>query len=556
MDLNIRIAGEAGQGIKTTGHLLVDAFASMGLWVFSTQSYMSRIRGGLNWQDVRIADYPITSSREDADLLVALTEEALATLADEVNEGGLILFDAREAVDGAVPIPFTETAKERGSAIMANSVAGGAIFTVLGYDTGVLEDYLRHVFADKGAEVVDANIELVHRGAELASEHTSALHAPEPADAPPQVYDGTEATALSAAVSGVRFVAAYPMTPSTGVFTWLAQHDRDYGIVVEQAEDEIAAVNMACGATYAGVPALVTTSGGGLALMSEGVSLAGMLELPVVINLAQRPGPATGLPTRTAQADLLFALRAGHGEFPRAVFAPGSPRQCYELMRRALETAHRFQTPVILMTDQYLADLRLNNDPLDDRPRPIDRQIVTGAGEGYRRYEITDSGVSPRAIPGGDAFVVLDSDEHDEEGHVTENLETAQAMMDKRMRKIDGMIAEALPPEPYRDEDGAETLLLCWGSTYLPCREAVDILRMRGMSVAMLHFAQLWPLHRETVRERIGSRERIVCAEGNAWGQLAAVLREQQLIGEVELVTRYDGLPLTAAEIAARVEAF
>ncbi|MGI5817959.1 MAG: 2-oxoacid:acceptor oxidoreductase subunit alpha [Armatimonadota bacterium] len=552
MDLNIRIAGEAGQGIKTTGHLLVDSFASMGLWVFSTQSYMSRIRGGLNWQDVRIADYPITSSRKDADLLVALTEEALETLAEEVPEGGVILFDGDEA-DGGVPIPFTAIAKEAGNAIMANSVAGGAVFAVLGYDTGVLEDYLRHVFGDKGEKVVDANIALVREGAKRASNHGVTLDAPRPGDAPTTVYDGTETTALGAATAGVKFISAYPMTPSTGVFTWLAQHDEQFGIVAEQAEDEIAAINMACGATYAGVPALVTTSGGGLALMSEGLSLAGMHELPVVVMLAQRPGPATGLPTRTSQGDLLFALRTGHGEFPRAIFAPGSPEQACDLMRRALQTAHRYQTPVILMTDQYLADLRMNGEPLDETERPIDREIVRDAGQDYRRYEITDSGISPRAIPGGDAFVVLDSDEHDEEGHITEDLEIAQAMMDKRMRKIDGMIEESIPPEMYRADD-AYSLLVCWGSTYLPCREAVDILRMRGHSIGMMHFAQLWPLRVEEIRQRLGVRERVIFVEGNAWGQLTSILREQGVVGEVELMSRYDGLPLTAEEIVLKVE--
>ncbi|MGC9319874.1 MAG: 2-oxoacid:acceptor oxidoreductase subunit alpha [Armatimonadota bacterium] len=554
MDLNLRIAGEAGQGLKTTGHLLVDAFASMGLWVFSTQSYMSRIRGGLNWQDVRIADRRITSSRSDADLLVALTDDALETLAPEVAPGGMVLFDGDEAAD-AVAIPFTDIARnEGGSAVMANSVAGGAVFAVLGYDTGVLEDYLGHVFKAKGEQVVSANVKLVRRGAELAAQHAGALHAPQPAGAPREVYDGTEATALSAAVSGVKFAAAYPMTPSTGVFTWLAQHMDEYGIVVEQAEDEIAAINMVCGATYAGVPALTTTSGGGLALMSEGLSLAGMLELPVVIMLAQRPGPATGLPTRTAQADLLFALRTGHGEFPRAIFAPGGPEEAYALMRRSLETAHRFQTPVIFMMDQYLADLRLNLEPLDEAYDPIDRAIAQDVGEDYRRYEITEGGVSPRAIPGGDALVVCDSDEHDPQGHITENLEIAQAMMDKRMRKIDGMIAEALAPAIYPGDAGADTLLICWGSTYLPCREAVDVLRERAHSVGMMHFAQLWPLDREEVIARLGRRERVICVEGNAWGQLASVLREQQIIGDVELLTRYDGLPLTAEQIAARVE--
>lgn len=553
MELNIRIAGEAGQGIQTTGELLVDAFASMGLWVFATQSYMSRIRGGLNWYDVRVADYRITSSREDADILVALTEEALATLRPEVVEGGLILFDGDEAED-AVAINFTKIARdEGGSEVMANSVAGGAIFAMLGYDLAPLEALLEATFHKKGEQVVEANRTLVRRGAELTGEQAASVAAPQPADAPRQALDGTEATGLSAAVSGVKFVASYPMTPSTGVFTFLAQHADEYRIVVEQAEDEVAAINFVCGATYAGVPALTTTSGGGLALMSEGLSLAGMLELPAVIMLGMRPAPATGLPTRTAQGDLLFALRTGHGEFPRALFAPGHPQQAYELMRRTLETAHRFQTPCIFMTDQYLQDLKLNAEPLDATYHPIDRSIVE-AGEGYRRYEITDSGVSSRAIPGGEAFVVVDSDEHDEEGHITEDLEVAQAMMDKRRRKFDGMVAEALPPELYRDEDHALTLLICWGSTWLPCREAVDLLRMRGHSVAMLHFAQLWPLNREAVRERLGTRERVICVEGNAWGQLASVLREQGIIGEVELLTRYDGLPFTAMEIAARVE--
>jgi 2-oxoglutarate ferredoxin oxidoreductase subunit alpha len=552
MDLNIRIAGEAGQGIKTTGHLLVDAFASMGLWVFSTQSYMSRIRGGLNWQDVRIADYRITSSRQEADLLVALTEAALETLTEEVAEGGIVLYDGDEA-ENAVGIPFTDIATDAGNAIMANSVAAGAVFAVLGYDTEVLEDYLGEAFEDKGEEVVEANCELAQRGAELAGERARTLDAPQPADAPPQALDGTETTALSAAVSGVKMAAAYPMTPSTGVFTWLAQNADRYGIVVEQAEDELAAINMVCGATYAGVPAIATTSGGGLALMSEGLSLAGMHELPAVVMLSQRPGPATGLPTRTAQGDLLFSLRTGHGEFPRAIFAPGSPEQSFGLMRRALETAHRFQTIAIFMTDQYLTDLRMNGEVPDDTYDPIDRQIVESAGEGYRRYEITDSGVSPRAIPGGEGYVVCDSDEHDEEGHITENLEVAQAMMDKRMRKIDGMIEEALPPQMYRADDAA-SLLVCWGSTYLPCREAVDVLRVHGESVGMMHFAQLWPLDTEEIRLRLGYRERVVFVEGNAWGQLASVMREQNVIDEVELITRYDGLPLTAEEIAARLE--
>lgn len=554
MDLNIRIAGEAGQGIATTGDLLVDAFASMGLYVFSTQSYMSRIRGGLNWYDVRISDERITSGREQADLLVALSEEALSTLRSVVAEGGVILFDGDQA-EGALAINFTKIAKdEGGSEIMANAVAAGAVFSLLCYDLEPLTGLLDETFHKKGQQVVDTNIALARRGAELATRHQGCITAPEPAGAPRSVYNGSEAVGISAAASGVKFVASYPMTPSTGVFTHLAQVADEYGVVVEQAEDEIAAINMVCGATWAGVPAMTTTSGGGFALMVEGLSLAGMLELPALIMLSQRPGPATGLPTRTAQQDLLFALHAGHGEFPRAIFAPGSLQQAHTLTRRALQTAHKWQTPVILMIDQFLADLRMNIEPLDATLRPIDRRIVTDPEPDYVRYAVTDSGVSPRAIPGGGVFVVADSDEHTEDGHITENLEQAVRMQAKRLRKLEGMIAESLAPEEY-GRPHAEVLLVCWGSTWGPCREAVDLINAAGGSAQMVHFAQLWPLDLDAVSARLAreGRRRVICIEGNATGQLATVLRCAGIDIHPEIMGRSDGLPFLAEEIVAEV---
>lgn len=555
MDLNIRIAGEAGQGIATTGDLLVEAFAAMGLYVFSTQSYMSRIRGGLNWYDVRIADERISSGREQADLLVALSAEALTTLRPQVAQGGVILFDGDEADDDALAINFTRIAKEEGGAeVMANAVAAGAVFSLLCYDLAPLTDLLAETFGKKGEQVVATNQALARRGAELGARHLGCLTAPAPAGAPRTVYSGTDAVGMAAAAAGVKFVAAYPMTPSTGVFTYLAQVADEYGIVVEQAEDEIAAINMICGASYAGVPAMTTTSGGGFALMVEGLSLAGMLELPVLIMLSQRPGPATGLPTRTGQQDLLFALHAGHGEFPRAIFAPGSVEQAYELTRRALQTAHKWQTPVILMLDQFLADLRTNAQPLDPTLRPIDRRILTAPPRDYQRYAVTESGVSPRALPGGAEFVVVDSDEHTEDGHITEDLEARVRMQDKRQRKLEGMTVEALAPEQYGRPHG-RVLLMCWGSTYGPCREAVDLINAAGGSAQMVHFAQLWPLDREVVSARLGlaGRERIISVEGNATGQLPALLRLAGIAVEPELLGRYDGLPLLAEEIAAEV---
>ncbi|MEW6356487.1 MAG: 2-oxoacid:acceptor oxidoreductase subunit alpha [Planctomycetota bacterium] len=552
MDINIRIAGEAGQGVQTTGDLLVHVFARMGLHVFSQQSYMSRIRGGLNWYDVRISDSELFSGREKADLLVALIPEALEALREDVAEGGLILLDGKDG-ENVVPLPFTAAAKEVGkSAVMANSVAAGAVLTVLGYDVEKLCDYLAVQFKKKGEEVVRNNVNCARKGAEMASGHVGAIHAPKPGNTPDAVYSGTEAVGIAAARAGVKFVCSYPMSPSTNVFTYLAGVADEFGIVVEQAEDEIAAVNMICGATYAGVPAMTTTSGGGFALMAEGLSLAGMLELPILIMVGQRPGPATGLPTRTAQQDLKFALHAGHGEFPRAIFAPGTPAQAYDITRRALETAHKFQTPAILLIDQYLADLQNNMPELDETCSPIDLRIGMNPSPDYVRYAVTDDGVSPRAIPGHGAFVIADSDEHYDGGHITEDLDVRIAQQDKRMRKLDGMIAEALPPERYGPED-AETLLISWGSTYGPCREAVDILNDGGKSVAMLHFAQVWPMEVEGVRLAVRERKRVISVEGNATGQFASVLREAGALGECEVILRYDGMPFTGQEIAERV---
>jgi len=573
MDLNLRIAGEAGQGVQTTGNLLVGAFARMGLSIFATQSYLSRIRGGLNWFDVRIGDRQLFSGREDADLLVALTPKALPTLQPHMSDGGIVLLDSTDkAAEGCICLPLTKTAKDvGGSEVMANAVAAGAAMRVLGYPLDALQAFLGDEFQKKGDEKVAANRRCAEAGANLFAREPPLLAAPKPCSKAVSLSSGTQAIVLGAASAGVKAVFGYPMTPGTGVLQGLAAAGDDYGIVVEQAEDEIAAVNMACGAAYAGVPALVATSGGGFALMVEGLALAGMLELPLVIVIAQRPGPATGLPTRTAQQDLLFALRAGHGEFPRAIFAPGSPGQAYALTRRALQTAHKFQSPALLLADQFLMDMETDAPcpsaspaveaggdapPLDRTARPIDRCILADPPEDYVRYAVTESGVSPRAIPGGRAFVIVDSDEHTEDGHITEDLAARVRLQDKRLRKAGGLLSEALPPERYGPED-AERLLLCWGSTYGPCREAVDILRECGERVAMLHFAQVWPLDVQKVRKAIASKKkppkRIQCVEGNATGQFASLLRTVAALAECESVLQYDGLPFTGRTLAERL---
>jgi 2-oxoglutarate ferredoxin oxidoreductase subunit alpha len=555
MDITIRVAGQAGQGVKTTGSLLEGALARLGLHVFSTQSYMSRIRGGLNWFDIRLADGELFGGKEQAEVLIALTRPALEVLKETVSEGGKILFDGPSA-EGAIAIEFTKVAKElTGSAIMANTVAGGAVFALLGYDVERLCDHLRESFASKGEQVVGNNLRCARRGAELVGRGNGFLtKSPSPAGAPPRVTSGAEAIALGAATAGVKFYTAYPMTPSTPVLHYLAGavEAKKFSLVVEQAEDEIAAINMVCGAAYAGVPAMTGTSGGGFALMVEGVSLAGMLELPATIFVGMRPGPATGLPTRTAQQDLQFVLYAGHGEFPRAIYAPGTIQQCYELTHRAIQIAHKYQTPTFILADQFLADAAKNIPPLDQALRPVDRHIAASAAGNYARYALAEGGVSPRAIPGGDALVVVDSDEHTPDGHLTEDFAARLAQQDKRMSKLACMTAEAIGPTFYGPAD-APTLLVCWGSTYGPAREAVDSLIARRQPTALLHFSQVWPIDPAAASKAIGRRQRIVFVEGNQTGQFLAICRQLGLVGACEHIGRYDGLPFTGGQIAERL---
>ncbi len=555
MDVNIRIAGEAGQGVQTTGNLLVSALASMRIHVFGGQSYMSRIRGGLNWFDIRLGDQEMFSGKGTVDLLVAFTREALEVLRPKVAGHGLILYDG-PAEDGVISLEFAKIAGEvAGTAVAANSVAAGAVFALLGYDVQKLCEYLEVMLKKKGDEVVHKNIACAQQGAALMAAQAHSISPPKGDQAPQYVCSGSEAVGLAAATAGVKVVCSYPMTPSTAVFQYLASVADRYGIVVEQAEDEIAAINLVCGASYAGVPAMTTTSGGGFALMVEGLSLAGMVEVPVLVLLSQRPGPATGLPTRTAQEDLAFAIHAGHGEFPRAIFAPGTVEQAYQLTRHAVQTAHRHQIPVILMTDQFLIDTQKNISPLNATLSPIDRCLLKDPPADYVRYAVTADGVSPRALPGSSAFVVCDSDEHTEAGHITEDLEARVRLQDKRIRKGKGLIADFIEPEFYGPKD-AERLLITWGSTYGPVREAVDVLQDGGISVAMLHFAQVWPIDVARVKSilpRSARKRKIISVEGNSTGQFATVLREVGVLSKCESLLRYDGLPFTGGELAERI---
>ena len=493
IDVNIRITGGAGQGVHIAGAFIYRMAVAAGYHFHSTQDYMSRIRGGRNSCSVRIMDVPARAGRADADVLLALDPGHLPHFLPGLRPEGLALSDTPIAGEtGRVTAaPLKELAVSAGSPILGNMVGAGIVAHALGVSPLMMEQLLALEFH---GDFLEKNRKAVRLGAEWASGRVAETFRLPPAQFRPRlILAGNEALALGAVAGGCKFAAGYPMTPGSGILLGLSSDGPPLGLVFEQAEDEIAALNMAIGASYAGARAMVATSGGGFALMVEALSLAGMTETPVVIALGMRPGPATGMPTRTGQEELEFSLSAGHGEFPRIVLAPGSVEEAYALAYHAMEMADAYQVPCILLTDQYLADTAVDVDPEALAVLPVHRRIVRGneverTPEGrYLRYALTESGVSPRAVPGEPGItVVADSDEHGEDGHMTEDHEIRVRMVEKRERKEAGLAAETLPPLLTGPPDG-EAVLVGFGSTKGVISEAREILAREGVSVASAH---------------------------------------------------------------------
>jgi 2-oxoglutarate ferredoxin oxidoreductase subunit alpha len=429
-------------------------------------------------------------------------------------------------------------------------VAIGVILGILGIPRQIYRDYFAQRFGSKSQDVVDKNIDAGNRGyakgRELVdSEVITVDIAPDESVKNELLINGSTAVTIGALAGGCNFVSSYPMSASTGVLIGCAGYSHEFDIVVEQAEDEIAAVNMACGAWYAGARALVTTSGGGFALMGEGISLAGMIESPLVIHLAQRPGPATGLPTRTEQGDLELALYAGHGEFPRVLYAPGTLSQAIHCMHRAFTIADTYQIPVIVLTDQYLVDSYATTSQIDLSDVKIDNAIIE-TDDGYRRFAVTENGISPRGIPGlGKGIVCVDSDEHTEEGYITESMEMRNAMVEKRNAKLAALTQESIAPELIGG-DTYRILVVCWGSNYHAVCEAVELLNRDDCSV--LHFSQLYPVPPQT-REVLERAETIVMVENNATSQFARLIKQSIGIEITKHIRKYSGLPSSVEEI-------
>ncbi len=569
MDYSIKIGGEAGQGIQTIGDALARVFARTGFHVFSFQDYESRVRGGHNFYQIRLSDTPVTTFRDKVDIIVALDRDSVTLHQRELTDGGRILYDsssikAKHEGPSFLDIPFEKLALERGGdRIMANTVATGAVLGMLGMELTRLIAIISDAFAKKGEAVITANRNAAHAGYEYAVSNCKTCSFSVPGDNagnPKLLIGGSEAIALGAIASGCKFYSAYPMTPSTGIMNYLASKEKEYGIVVEQAEDEIAAINMALGASFAGVRAMTGTSGGGFSLMVEGLSLAGMTETPVVIAMGQRPGPATGFPTRTEQGELQFLISAGHGEFPRIIFAPSTPRQAFLLTNKAFDLAEKYQIPVFILFDTFLADSQWTLDGLDVSATRYRDYRLRGDQfkkiQNYKRHALTETGITPLGVPGDAAhLVVTDSDEHDEEGHIVEDAETRIAMVEKRfLKKMPLIQREIAPPFLYGDHD-PRIVIAGWGSSYGVMREVVDALSPK-VRIAMLHFSEVFPLplhERFDYVQFLKKAKRTVCIEQNASGQFSRLMRAETGFEFSAEVHRYDGRPFSVEQLTGEI---
>ncbi|WP_297474848.1 2-oxoacid:acceptor oxidoreductase subunit alpha [Thermococcus sp.] len=555
-DVSIVLGGAAGQGIQTVEEILTHALKRSGYHVYANKGYMSRVRGGINTTEIRVSSKPVRAFVKGIDILVPFKQGVLSWVENRLSETTVVLGE-RENVEetflgkvNLVEVPLTKMALETGSQLYLNTTAAGLIIGLFHGDFEAIEEYIRKRFGSKGENVVKKNIEAAKKGydlgVKLCEEGAIAVDVERDENVKDDVLlTGTEAVGIGALAGGMNFLSFYPMSPSTGVSTFAAQKAEEFEIVVEQVEDEISAINMALGAWYAGARAMVSTSGGGFALMSEAISLAGMAENPVVIHLAQRPGPATGLPTRTMQGDLNLVLHAGHGDFPRIILAPGSLEEAFYLSAEAFNLADKYQVPVIILTDQYFVDTYYNLPAPDVGKVKFERHIVE-AKPGYRRYELTEDGISLRAVPGyGEEVVIANGNEHDEWGDITEDAELTIKMQEKRaVKKLETIKRNAPLPKLIGDKK-AEYLVVSWGSTFHVVEEALE--KLGDERVAHLHFSWVYPLNLET--KRFFEDRKVIVVENNVTGQFADLLWKELGVKADHRVLKYDGRPFSVEEV-------
>ncbi|MBI2641362.1 2-oxoacid:acceptor oxidoreductase subunit alpha [Candidatus Roizmanbacteria bacterium] len=570
MKFTWKIGGEAGFGILTSGVVFSKIANRNGYFTFDYIEYPSLIRGGHNALEVVASEEEVRALQKDIDFLVCLNQDTFKFHQHRLTPKSYVLYDSDEFTIQEtnfikIAIPFKKILSDlKGQLVMKNTIAIGASLSILGSDLIQLNKIIEEQFARKGQEVIDFNKKFAQLGFDYVkqnyTQHITSYLSPRKSDQK-VVMTGNDAFALASVISDCRVYSAYPMTPSSTVLTTLAAWQKTTGMVVRHAEDEISVINTALGASFAGVRAAVGTSGGGFALMVESVSLAGIAEIPIVIFLSQRAGPATGMPTWTEQGDILFAVHAGHGEFPKMVFAPGDIEEMLELTAKAFNIAEIYQTPVIILSDMFLSESHksVSQDFINKLAKnyKVDNGKVfkpNGLGslqERYLRYKLTEDGISPRLIPGAKGhFYQANSYEHVEDGHTTEDAQARKQQVEKRNKKWDTYLSRDFEaPKTFGDLDSAEIVFVSWGSTKGPVLEAQKLLKQDGIATALIHFTHVYPMKTEDILPLFKDNKRYVLVENNSHSQFGKLLRMETGIDIKEKLLKYDGRPFWPEEI-------
>ncbi len=568
-DFVIAVGGAPGQGIDTVGKSMSQICARHGLHVFTYSAYQSLIRGGHTFLTVRISSEPVANHGDKIDMIIALDRNSLEVHLPHVAPGGAIIYNSDDVKAAPerddiqlCPISYSELSDNADrKKLMLNICMFGVALKMVGGDLTVLEDIIDLTFGRKGQALVDANIGVARAGYNHAAEHFTPFEAQFVKQEPALAFvDGNSAMAMGGAAAGVKFYAAYPMSPSTGVLHWMANNARNLNIMVRQCEDEISVVNMIIGAAHAGCRAMCATSGGGFALMSEAIGSAGMMEIPIVVINVQRGGPSTGLPTKTEQGDLWQILGASQGDFPKIVVAPTSIMDGFDTIPEVFNLTDKFQCPGMVLSDLTLSMgfTTFEPDSIDWEPE-IDRgALISGPAQPngeYLRYEITDSGISPRAIPGTPGHVhVVATDDHDEDGTLISdeftNPHKRRDIMEKRQRKMEGIL-EHLPPPTLEGPEDAEVTLIGWGSTHSVIAEAAQQLTEAGISTNHIHFKWLYPMDEDAINEVLAKSAHSVIVECNYTGQFARFLRGETGFKADGQIRKYDGEPFMPHHIVS-----
>lgn len=582
VDFTVGIGGEAGQGIATPGNILARIFARRGLHLNAYNAYQSIIRGGHTFLTIRASDGPVRNLGDKIDVFIPLNQDTMDRHLHWPKAGACVLFDVDKLKPGAAaagvqicPLPMKQLCGT--NKLAGNTVAVAATLQMLGIEFESLEQVLALQFRKKGDAVIAENVGIARAGYDYAATHFKAFPFKAPKlNKPLAVVTGNETTAMGGVAAGVKFYAAYPMSPSTGVLMWMARHARQLGIMVRQVEDEIGVMNMVIGAAHTGCRSMCATSGGGFALMTEAIGMAGMIETPIVCVDVQRAGPATGVPTKTEQGDLWQALGAGQGDYPRIIVAPRDQLDLFKTVPELFNLCDKYQCPGLILADLLISEGTCSIDPAELNFHPkIDRGETifpngNGNGDGanpfggandnaYLRYKFTDSGISPRAVPGVPGHIhVAATDEHDEDGTLISdeftNPTKRRLMVEKRARKMDTVLAQLAAPKLV-GPDNAQVTLVGWGSTEGVIREAVEKLAgEEGIVANQLAITWIVPFHADEVTRILGRSKRVIIVENNFTGQFARYLRSETGFAAHGHIRKYDGEPFMPHHIVEAVK--